>query len=543
MDETIRVLLVDNEPIFCADMSAYLGVKGFLVQTAISGPEALERAQACGGEFDVAVIDQVMGPPNGTEIMLEIRRLYPAIEVLILTAWGNMEPGEKAMELGAYRYMSKPVVAEELAFNIRTAARLGREQQRRLALEALVRAGHRIGTAQTKDRLYEMLHEEALKLLPGLSAFLVSSYDEQTRVLRFTYARRGGSSVNLPDRPDGNGITEFVLRNGQPLLLPFGDEAFRRERDLDPPNAELGYCSSEIAAPMFLEGRVVGAINALIFEPDVHHTQEHLQVLQAFANQAAVEIRNVQQREEAEQLQKASAALAGKRGRDAVLCTIVEQASWLIDSEFTGLILQDADGTLHKIRPVIPQDYFDRFEGPRQQGGVTREVVETRQPRVIHDTSLDPLVKESVPKAGIRSMLVLPLICGERVLGVLYAHALSLRYFSSHDVNLWSTFAIQAAAALHTMMAEEREIQDFRRLADALGTLAEKLDLKETMVRVATAAKAVFEADTCRLAYVDPPTDQVIDWTWAEGDPEQYRYEGEPRPDGVPGRISRRRLS
>ena len=141
MAEAIRVLLVDNEPPFCEDMSAYLSSKGFHVETATSGSGAMERVLACRGNFDVAVIDQVMGPPNGTEIMLQIRRRYSAIEVLILTAWGNMEPGEKAMELGAYRYMSKPVVAEELAFNIRTAARLSREQRRRLALEALVRSG------------------------------------------------------------------------------------------------------------------------------------------------------------------------------------------------------------------------------------------------------------------------------------------------------------------------------------------------------------------------------------------------------------------
>jgi len=533
MAEAIRVLLVDNEPPFCEDMSAYLSSKGFHVETATSGSGAMERVLACRGNFDVAVIDQVMGPPNGTEIMLQIRRRYSAIEVLILTAWGNMEPGEKAMELGAYRYMSKPVVAEELAFNIRTAARLSREQRRRLALEALVRAGHQIGTARSADRLYEMLHEEASKLLPGLSAFLVSSFDEQTGVVTFPYVCRGEMRLDIPARQSGNSITEFVLRSGQPLLLPFGDEDFRQEHDLEAPCAGLGYCTTEIAAPMFLAGRVVGTINALSFEPNTHFTQEHLQVLQAFANQAAVEICNVLQRIEAEELRKASEALAGKLDRRAVLHAIVEQAHWLINSDFTGLILQDEDGTLHRVPPAMPTDYFERFEQPRQQGGVTRKVVETRKPRVIHDTHLDPLVKKSVRQAGIRSMLAFPLVHGERVLGVLYAHSFEHRYFGQHDVDLWRTFATQAAAVLRTTMEKETEIEDAQRLAVELGMFATRQDLGKTMIQAATTIKVLLRADTCRLAYVDPPTSRIREWVWADGDAEEIRHEGEPRPNGM----------
>jgi two-component system response regulator (stage 0 sporulation protein F) len=533
MNDSIRVLVVDNEPSFCAELCAYLDSKGFQTETATSGPEAVEQVQACRGELDVAVIDQVMGPPNGTEIMLEIHRLYPAIEVLILTAWGNMEPGEKAMDLGAYRYMSKPVAPEELAFNIRIAARLGREQQRRLALEALVRAGHRIGAARTEDRLYEMLHEEALKLLPGLSAFLISSFDEQTGVVSFPYACRGAARLEMPARQDGNSITEFVLKSGRPLLLPFGDDAFRQQNGINPPHSGLGHCTSEIASPMFVAGRVVGAISALSFEPNVRYTQEHQQVLQAFANQAAVAIQNIQQLEEAKQLRDAAAALACRRGIDALIRAIVEEAHKLIASDLTALVLQDEDGTLHTVQPVLPEEQAHKFEEPRQQGGLTRAVVESGQPKVIPDTRLDPMVKESVRQGGIRSMLVFPLIYGGRVLGVLYAHILSSRYFSSHDVDLWATFATQAAAALYSTIEEDREIRGARQLADALGTLTEKLDLRATMLRVATAAKAVFEADTCRLAYVDPPTGRVLDWLWADGDAEEYRFQAEPRPGGI----------
>jgi GAF domain-containing protein len=75
--------------------------------------------------------------------------------------------------------------------------------------------------------------------------------------------------------------------------------------------------------------------------------------------------------------------------------------------------------------------------------------------------------------------------------------------------------------------------QDYIRLANELGKLNEKEVFNETLTRVATAGKAVFASDTCRIAFIDPHTGQIVDWAWADGDPEQYRYEGEPRSNGT----------
>ena len=125
-DKDIRVLLVDDEETFLLPMMKKLAQAGFQVQIARSGTEAVKLLQQGGEKFDVAVIDQVMGPPNGTETMIKIHELNPEIEVIILTGWGDMKPGEGALNLGAYRYMSKPTNIEELALNVRMAAKLAR---------------------------------------------------------------------------------------------------------------------------------------------------------------------------------------------------------------------------------------------------------------------------------------------------------------------------------------------------------------------------------------------------------------------------------
>lgn len=472
--DPIRVLLVDDEISFRGPMGERLAKRGIQVDEAASGPEALAIARACGGDYDVAIIDQVMGPPNGIETMRQLRQLYPDIEVIILTGWGDMEPGEEAIKAGAYRYLSKPIRdSEELALNVRMAALYGQERQRRLALQALVRAGQRIGAVQTQDELYRHLYKETEALLPNLDSFVVTCYDEQNKILSFPFWCVRGRELQVSSRRDGNGIAEYVLRQKAPLLLGYGDEAFRQAHHLAPPDAILGYCTSEIVVPIFVEGRSWGTIHAMSTQSGVHFTGEHLEVLQAFANQAAVAIRNVQQLVEARQLQDAIAALAWQRGQEAVSRAIVISAHQLIGHDYTSLILQDPDGTLHKAPAVMPEDYEDPFEEPRQSDGITRLVIRERRHKIIPDAQQDPLVKDSMRRAGIRSILAMPLIYGERVPGVLFTHTFEPWHFGSHELSLLYTFASYAASVLHSAL-EERASEIWKTLDREIATCSNR---------------------------------------------------------------------
>ena len=456
MSETIRVLLVDDEQSFRTPMKRRLIERGFEVEDAESGPEAFGLAQECGGAYDVAVLDQVMGPPNGIETMRRIKASYPDIEVIILTGWGDMEPGEEAMRAGAYRYLSKPIGnLDELALNVRMAARYGQERQRRLALETLVEAGRRMGLADSEDDLYERLYQKAQELLPNLGAFLVTYYEEPSQLVSFLYCNVRGKRVVVFQRQGANGLTEHVLSTREPLLLPSGGEEFRNQRALQAPIPQVGHSKSAIVVPMFLEGRVWGTINAHSYEPGIRYTREHLQVLQAYAYQVAVALRNVRQIRAAERLQGAVAALARQRGQEDVLRTIVTEAHNLTGYAYTSLIVHHQDGTLRKARWTMPLDYEDPFGQPRQQDGLSRRVVESGQPLVIRDAQTDERVKPSMRKAGVRAILAMPMVHGNRVQGILYTHTFQPWYFTQYELDLWSAFASQAATVLHNAMEQE----------------------------------------------------------------------------------------
>ena len=505
MDEAIRVLLVDDEASFREPLMERLRPRGFLVTEASSGPEALQRARACHGEFDVAIIDQSMGPPNGTETMLMLQRLYPAIECIILAGWGNMKPGERAMELGAFRYRGKPLNdLDELAIDIRAAARLSHERRRRASLEDLMAAGHHIGEAQDEEELYQRVCEKVQTLLPGMDDFLVSEWDSLNCILRFPFFQIRGERQEYPHRQGQGqrGITEYVIDSGEPLLLPDGDDAFRKEHDLSaPPLGEA--CTSSVIAILRYQGSTIGTISASTFDPNVHYSDAHLEALQSLADQLAGVLRNLQQLREARELKDAVAALASMRGKEAVLQAIVQEADRLIGSDITGLILQKEDGTLRTAK-VIPEGFVI---DPRHKGGITRSVIESRETKVIPDTLADPLVKEELRAAGMRSVLAMPLVYGDRVLGVLYTHTRVLRYHSQHDLGLWDAFATQAATVLYGALEQEEEQARLTRQLDAVIAIfqayRQRLNEKTILKRIAAGAVQALDIDVCTVIQYD----------------------------------------
>ena len=107
MNTGIRVLLVDDEERFVINMSRLLAARGFQVEVAGDGLEAVEKYRLSGG-MDVVVMDVNMPRLDGMEAMRRIKALDPEAEVIILTGHGSQEDGVRALRLGAFDYLAKP---------------------------------------------------------------------------------------------------------------------------------------------------------------------------------------------------------------------------------------------------------------------------------------------------------------------------------------------------------------------------------------------------------------------------------------------------
>lgn len=123
----MRVLLVDDEVEFVSALAERLNLRGFEVQTAISGEEALEKVDATPP--DVVLLDVLMPGVSGLEVMKRIKKDHPQVQVILLTGRGSLE-GVQEMQEGAYECLMKPVKIEEL-MQVMTDAVEGNQRNRR----------------------------------------------------------------------------------------------------------------------------------------------------------------------------------------------------------------------------------------------------------------------------------------------------------------------------------------------------------------------------------------------------------------------------
>lgn len=103
----IPILIVDDEPNFLQLMIGVLGKKGFDVNTALTGREALEMLEK--EMFDFALLDIRMAPMGGLALLQEIKRRQPRIRAIMMTAYPTEETRLEATEKGASAYLAKPL--------------------------------------------------------------------------------------------------------------------------------------------------------------------------------------------------------------------------------------------------------------------------------------------------------------------------------------------------------------------------------------------------------------------------------------------------
>ncbi|MEK6618431.1 MAG: sigma-54 dependent transcriptional regulator [Nitrospirota bacterium] len=138
LNDAGTILVVDDEPEMRALLQDVLQERGHHVTVAQSGREALKRLAEA--ECAVVLTDLRMKEMQGIELLGEIKRSYPDINVILMTAFGSVETAIEAMKQGAYDYLVKPIKNEEL---IRVTERAVREAALRREVNRLRREVHK----------------------------------------------------------------------------------------------------------------------------------------------------------------------------------------------------------------------------------------------------------------------------------------------------------------------------------------------------------------------------------------------------------------
>ncbi|HJQ69095.1 MAG TPA: response regulator [Blastocatellia bacterium] len=136
-----RLLVVDDEESVAFTVSEVLRLEGYDVAMVLSGEEAIQRLQEL--QFDLVLTDLHMEDGDGISVLAEVRRTTPLTIAIVLTGFASLESAIAAMRQGAYDYLIKPCIIDDLKHTIQRGLEHRRlmmaEQEARANLEQLNR--------------------------------------------------------------------------------------------------------------------------------------------------------------------------------------------------------------------------------------------------------------------------------------------------------------------------------------------------------------------------------------------------------------------
>ena len=114
-----KVLLVDDETEFASALAERLRLRSYNARAVFHPEDAIAAIQS--DPPDVVLLDFRMPGMDGIEVLKTIKKIDPAIEVIMLTGHGDVSSLEEAMRNGAHEYIMKPLDIGELITKINNA--------------------------------------------------------------------------------------------------------------------------------------------------------------------------------------------------------------------------------------------------------------------------------------------------------------------------------------------------------------------------------------------------------------------------------------
>jgi two-component system, NtrC family, sensor kinase len=259
-----KVLVMDDDPAILEVLEMRLSTMGFDV-TATSDPrKALEAVEA--GRFDLALLDLRMEPLDGMRVMEALHERQPRLPVLIMTAHGTIQTAVEAVRRGAFDYLTKPFVRDELRSKIaRTLAtrRWARDRER------LLTVGQALASSGIMSRVLDAVAQATVEATDADRCVVFQL--EEGRLVPMASA---GSPPPSWERLEA--AATAAMDKGVPITTS---------------GSLQGESGTVVAAPLVVQRGPAGALvieTAARLEP----MEDDLEILALFSSQAAIAIRN-----------------------------------------------------------------------------------------------------------------------------------------------------------------------------------------------------------------------------------------------------------
>jgi signal transduction histidine kinase/CheY-like chemotaxis protein len=470
-----KILVVDDDPGVLASCQRILAHKGYRVEGAGNGYQAIERAE--DELFDLLLVDIRMPGMNGLETYQAIKEFNPDIIGVIITGYASMETAIEAIKLGFDGFLIKPFSLDELYSVVAKALErqnLRRENTRLMALIPLFEMSNAFMTTMDLDELLNQVVHVA-KRETKTDRVSLMLLDEASGELTIEAA------IGLPQevvattriRP-GEGIAGWVAERGEPLLLddktPL-DPKIRKAMKSD-------VVTSALCVPLKIKDRVIGVLNLSKLDGG-SLAEGDLELTSVLCGQAAIAIENARLYGETGQREKEARALyeltklLTSLDYQQIIDTLLGQPAQLMDCHVASLLLADtgsANITSRVTKPVsagfvqeVQRRLLDSYETLSGQEA-DRVIVDLQgEAKTIDDEA-----------QKVQSFLIAPLIARDRVLGMLSLSSSLANAYTENDARLLSTVSHQATTALENA----RLFADLERAKAELERWSEELEMK-----------------------------------------------------------------
>jgi DNA-binding NtrC family response regulator len=159
-----RILIVEDDDLMRELMTKILAGENYHIFQAPSGEEALKLIQE--QTIDLVLTDLRLTGMNGLQLLTEIRAFDPEIVVIVMTAYASVETAVEAMRKGAYDYLTKPFINDEIRVMLRRALRqrhLSRENRHlKRELRERYRFENIVGNSEAMEKVYRLIEKVAM---------------------------------------------------------------------------------------------------------------------------------------------------------------------------------------------------------------------------------------------------------------------------------------------------------------------------------------------------------------------------------------------
>jgi PAS domain S-box-containing protein len=438
-------------------------------------------------------------------------------------------------------------VANQTSLAIANAQLYQAEREQRAMAEALRDTATAINSTLNIDELLDRILENLGRVVPHDAANIMLIKDGIAQIARGNGYEKYGQGEWI--RQYRFGISEIpvwqqMLVTREPFAIP--------DTRLEPKwlyFAQEEWIRSSVKAPIVLDGTTIGILHADSATPNTfdHH---HAERLQAFADQAAIALRNArlfaaehEQRTLAEALRDTAAAVNSTLDFDTVLDRILTTVERIAPHDMATILL--IEGNVARVRRSYSRTEIGKLENAEafelqvETTANLRQMVETGQPVIIEHTDAYPGWLSFPEIAWIRSHAGTPIRHNQQVIGFLTLDSHQPGFYHPDLADRLQAFADQIAVALENARLfdlVQRNAVELEALRRITLDITRQLDLSAVLQSVVKRGIDLLRASGGGV-YLYRPDRDILEWVMQAGKPELPLGKELKRGEGLSGKV------